>query len=84
MSKIVTNVGIKLQGVSLVTRLLSYIEVRGPDVCWPWRPKGRKGRYALIRIGNGKKLGAHRVMWELFVGPLAAGICVCHKCDDGF
>lgn len=66
-----------------IARLLANIEVRGPDECWPWRPTGRANRYALLNV-RGRKFGAHRLMWQWFVGPIPDGLCVCHKCDDGY
>lgn len=31
---------------------------------------------------QGKTLNAHRVAWTLVYGPIPAGMCVLHKCDN--
>lgn len=59
--------------------------------CWLWLgkvfPKDRPGpEYGCIDVGS-RALGtlktrrAHRVSYEAFVGPIPAGIEVCHSCD---
>lgn len=59
----------------------------GPDACWEWMggrlPKG----YGTIGRGGspakgGTTSGAHRVSWELHVGPIPDGLLVCHHCDN--
>ena len=49
--------------------------------CWPWnRPLTGNG-YGLINC-NGHTCYAHRFSWEIHVGSIPAGICVCHRCDN--
>lgn len=51
------------------------------DGCWGWSAaKDRKG-YPLISR-DGKNALAHRVAYEMFVGPLPADLNVCHRCDN--
>ena len=49
--------------------------------CWVWTGNlvGSLG-YGGLRVGN-KTPRAHRVSWELFRGPIPAGMHVLHKCD---
>ena len=49
----------------------------GPNACWPWL--GRKDQDG---YGRHSRKPAHRVAWELTNGPVPAGICVCHSCDN--
>lgn len=43
----------------------------------------RDRRYT--RLANGQKnILAHRWMWEECFGEIPEGMCVCHKCDNGF
>ena len=50
------------------------------DGCWGWNGCLSNGYGAIGH--SGKSLGAHRVSYELFVGPVPKGMHVCHKCDN--
>lgn len=47
--------------------------------CWVWQgTRTRLGQgYGTIRVGDGKQL-AHRVSYELFVGPIPEGLVMDH------
>lgn len=48
--------------------------------CWLWK-RARTGEgYGALRLGRALCY-AHRVVYELFHGPLPAGALVCHECD---
>lgn len=48
-----------------------------PEMCWPWLRAGKGNGY-----GHTSRGPAHRVSYELFVGPIPEGMDVCHKCDN--
>lgn len=53
----------------------------GPSACWPWTAgRGRRGYGKAWR--RGRTLGAHKIAFELTVGPVADGMYVCHHCDN--
>lgn len=56
------------------------------DGCWEW-PKSRNkvsgyGQFTLSPAPSQKVVTAHRMSYETFVGSIAAGMCVMHKCDN--
>lgn len=53
----------------------------GPDACWNWIGGAFKSGYGRVHV-DGKSRRAHRVLWQLLVGPIADDLCVCHKCDN--
>jgi len=53
----------------------------GSDDCWEWQGAKTKGGYGRITV-HGREQYAHRVSWNLARGPIPAGICVCHICDN--
>lgn len=68
----------------LIATFVENYDEGSDDECWPWkgkRAKGRHGGYGLISY-NGKPVRAHRLSYELFVGPIPDGMCVCHQCDN--
>ncbi len=62
-------------------RYTSKVSVGGRDDCWPWIPPKRYDGYAALKV-KGRALKAHRLAWEFSVGPIPAGMCVLHKCDN--
>jgi hypothetical protein len=53
------------------------------DGCWEWTGVRSRGRGMIASGGRPKaSLLASRVAWELMRGPIPAGICVCHRCDN--
>lgn len=58
-----------------------------PISCWLWKGcrnskgYGRIGRGGRVR-GGGATIYAHRVSYELHVGPVPDGMQVCHRCDN--
>jgi hypothetical protein len=53
--------------------------------CWIWLAFTDKRGYGRMGIGHGASKGmklAHRVAYELFVGPIPKGHAVCHRCDN--
>ncbi len=48
--------------------------------CWLWLRARIPEGYGHIAV-DGKNLGAHRVSYETFVGPIPDGLWVLHRCD---
>lgn len=49
--------------------------------CWEWIGATKGNGYGNIRVG-GKNYPAHRLAYSMLVGQVAAGIDVCHACDN--
>ncbi len=51
------------------------------DGCWEWqRGFTKTGGYPSLTWRGGTM--GHRVSYTAFVGPIPAGLCVCHRCDN--
>lgn len=67
----------------IVERFLEKFEVGRKGDCWEWQG-------SLVGLGYGtlraeRSLGsmmAHRFSYEHYVGPIPAGLVVCHRCDN--
>ncbi len=53
-----------------------------PSGCWLWTGKRNARGYGVIQIDNGRFRVAHRVGYELFVGPVDAELDVDHLCRN--
>ena len=49
--------------------------------CWIWTGSFSGNGYGYLRVG-GKSVGAHRVAYTLFIGPIPEGDCVDHLCHN--
>lgn len=62
-----------------VARFWSWVDVQGPDDCWPWL--GSVQRYGKLRLGD-RHIGSHRLAYALEHGVVPADLLVCHHCDN--
>jgi hypothetical protein len=58
-----------------------WAKVLKSDGCWEWIGLNSKIGYGQIKIGH-TQVAAHRVSWELHVGPIPAGSMALHHCDN--
>jgi len=49
----------------------------GAGACWEWEGSRFPSGY-----GRLKRMRAHRAVWEAVYGPIPAGLCVLHRCDN--
>ena len=56
-------------------------KVRKGEGCWEWAAHRNRQGYREFWAG-GKLLKAHRASWLIHHGPVPAGLCTLHKCDN--
>ena len=68
----------------LAERFWAKVDRRGPDDCWNWTAMTHPDGHGRIGEGGhyGRMLYAHRVSYELHIGPIPPGLVVMHKCDN--
>ena len=56
----------------------------GVLACWPFIGNGTAAGYGQLSIGRGtgRMVAAHRLSYELAVGPIPSGMVVRHTCDN--
>ena len=64
----------------LAARLMARVDRIGE--CWIWTGGTQRGGYGRIArdFGNGSTT-THLASYEIHVGPIPDGLCVCHRCD---
>lgn len=55
--------------------------VNKTEGCWLWTGKAQREGYGATVGEESKMVSAHRLSWEIFNGPIPAGLWVLHKCD---
>lgn len=64
-----------------IQRFRTYVSAQAGSDCLLWTGDLTICGYGRLGIG-GKHVRAHRFAWELAHGPIPAGMCVCHRCDN--
>lgn len=60
-------------------RLLARYVISGE--CWIYTGAKTRDGYGVLGNGRNVQVRAHRASYQEFVGPIPAGMLVCHKCD---
>lgn len=65
-----------------IDRFWGKVQTGQLDECWPWRG----ARYGTTPYGSiryqGRAQGAHRVSYQINIGPIPEGYDVLHRCDN--
>jgi hypothetical protein len=64
---------------STLARLLRTFDRPGNDMCWLWKNAPATNGYGQFFI-DGKRRAAHRVVYELLLGPVPVGLVLDHLC----
>lgn len=59
----------------------SYPLGQDADPCWGWAGCLNSAGYGIIYDGT-RQVRAHRLSWEIHIGPIPIGMFVCHRCDN--
>jgi hypothetical protein len=68
-------------GHPLRERFWKFVGPPEENGCIPWIGGFSANGYGAIRSDSGQQLVAHRVSYELFIGPIPDGLLACHTCD---
>lgn len=68
--------------IPLLERFESKFTRSSDDECWVFQAKHSRRSGHKDFWANGRMRLAHRVAYELFVGPVPEHLCVCHSCDN--
>jgi len=60
-------------------RLWSKVSITSPSRCWLWTAAIRQDGYCRFWL-NGERIPAHRVTYELLIGPIPQGLTIDHLC----
>lgn len=72
------------QTVPMLERFRKYVGKKNEQGCMEWTGAKNSNGYGVINSGTlkGRMIRAHRVAWELWVGPVPDGLSVLHRCDN--
>jgi len=63
------------------TRFWAKVDRRGQDECWPWEASTTVRGYGQLYAAGRLRL-AHRIAYELLVGPIPEGLTIDHLCRN--
>src|ERR1017187_5210266 len=68
---------------SLADRFWPKVDRRGPEECWPWLASKQNMGYGQVRAETERTMIlAHRVAYELLIGPIPLGLTLDHLCRN--
>jgi hypothetical protein len=69
---------------SLLAQLMLHVSPEPNTGCWLWTGALNNMGYGRLKVGgrDGKSVYAHRVAYQLFVGPIPDGKVLDHRCSN--
>jgi hypothetical protein len=58
-----------------------YVDSGMPNGCWIWTASKTGRGYGQFKVNNTMH-GSHRIAYQIFNGPIADNLLVCHTCDN--
>jgi hypothetical protein len=71
-----------MSGKPVPIELRFWTKVDATGICWEWTAAKSKAGYGVIGLFHQKVGLAHRVAWELLVGPIPEGLELDHLCRN--
>jgi len=65
-----------------IRRFWSYVDKTDPSGCWVWIGALHSDGYGKLWWEGRHSYIAHRAAYEISLGDIPEGMCVCHKCDN--
>lgn len=72
---------LRTRGWTLAEKLAHFSMPEPNSGCLLWLARVDRKGYGRL-YWNGRPSQAHRLAWESVNGPMPAGMCACHKCDN--
>ena len=66
----------------LTLRFWAKVKKGAPDECWPWTAAHARDGYGKFGTSHSKWQRAHRVAYEIAVGPIPPGMMIDHTCNN--
>jgi hypothetical protein len=73
--------GTPMTAVAYAPRFWAKVDRRSPAECWQWQANASPNGYGRF-YRDGRQHGAHRVAYELNVGPIPEGLTIDHLCKN--
>ncbi len=67
---------------TLSQRFWEKVNVGLPDLCWEWMAMCMPQGYGRFTVNAETRTPAHRIAYQLSIGPIPEGYDVCHHCDN--
>ena len=69
-----------LRTPELVARFYEKADIKTNEECWIWRGATAPHGYGVFNLGQNTYRGAHRVAYQLSIGPIPDGFDLDHLC----